>query len=1365
MASVVLSGGEVLEPPPATRAVLEPPPATRVVLEPPPATRVVPEPPPATRVVLEQLPATREVPEPPPATRVVLEPPPATREVLEPPPATRAVLEPPPATREVLEPPPATRAVLEPPPANREVLEPPPATRQVLEPPPATREVLEPPPATREVLEPPPATRQVLEPPPATREAPEPPPATREAPEPPPATRETPEPPPATKEVLEPHPATRETPEPPPATRETPEPPPATIEAPEPPPATRETPEPPPATKDTLEPHPATREASEPPPATREASEPPPATREASEPPPATREASEPHPATREASEPPPATREAPEPPPATRETPEPPPATREAPEPPPATREAPEPPPATREAPEPPPATREAPEPPPTTSSTPNAAKFWSCMSLRPEALSRDALLHKRPWREKHKDPCPSVAATRDCLPLSRKDTVQEQTTEVCRPWPAVSAAARSARTTKRSSGHSSSSSSSSAASLWQQLCSSPTPTQLYVVLAATSVLVYVTGVTGEYVHDDLSAVLKNPDVQGTRPLWQLFFNDFWGKSMADPASHKSYRPLTILTFRLGHWVWGNNSLADHTINVFLHGCVTLLYARTLLATLRLTLAETLASGLLFATHPVHTEAVTGLVGRADLLAAAAFLASFTAYHRSLRAAATSTTTSTTTTSVTTTTHAATRRTERVWLWWAGLWACVGVLCKEHALTVLGVCVAWDLTLSAHTLKRLVVGRADRCVVAPLTRRTGKLICLALMTVVMRLALMRSSPVFSDQDNPASFANSSLTRFLTFCYLPAHNVWLLLCPASLSYDWQMASIPLVSSLLDTRNTASLALYTTIILLLLSALRSRRRERLVVVWALLVLCLPFLPASNAFFRVGFVLAERLLYIPSLGWCAIVGVGAARAATVVPGRAWRHLLLALLLTFSIRTARRSLDWRSRDTLFTSGLRTLPHNAKMHYNYANLQRDVHNHDAAVHHYKEAIRLWWRYPSAHNNLGTLLLERHLDQQAEWHFSVALQIHPRHPHAALNLATLWGRQGRVHQAVSLLESIFIPEDDDEEEHEEEGDHEDEDDQEDEEEEEEEDEEEEEEEEGATSGTGRLLADLYLQEGRWREAEGVYISLISARPSDPTLLAHYAAFLHKLGRHEAAARQYEAALSLDPTHAHALANYAALMNTRDHHNHAHRLYSRALACQWDADTATALARLCILRGQLGEAHRLLHLVTHRHPQHLSARVHLAQVKLQQKQYSASEALLGGVLEESPGHQEALYHFSLLLSATNRSEEALAAATAAATACKEPRELCALLHAHQADLLHTFSRMDAAVLSYQLAVRMEPALSRAHLNLGAIYHTQGRYGLALEHYNTALSQDPTNTLLLENMEKLHRAMNAKFQGR
>ena len=45
--------------------------------------------------------------------------------------------------------------------------------------------------------------------------------------------------------------------------------------------------------------------------------------------------------------------------------------------------------------------------------------------------------------------------------------------------------------------------------------------------------------------------------------------------------------------------------------------------------------------------------------------------------------------------------------------------------------------------------------------------------------------------------------------RFLTFCYLAAFNFWLLLCPAALSHDWQMGSVPLLTSLADTRNIAT----------------------------------------------------------------------------------------------------------------------------------------------------------------------------------------------------------------------------------------------------------------------------------------------------------------------------------------------------------------------------------------------------------------------------------------------------------------------------------------------------------------------------------------------------------------------------
>ncbi|XP_050687849.1 protein O-mannosyl-transferase Tmtc3-like [Eriocheir sinensis] len=75
--------------------------------------------------------------------------------------------------------------------------------------------------------------------------------------------------------------------------------------------------------------------------------------------------------------------------------------------------------------------------------------------------------------------------------------------------------------------------------------------PTWVYLTVWLAGVLVYVNGLTGDFVHDDVSAIKTNPDVLGTNPVSHVFFNDYWGKAMSDPLSHKSYRPLTILSFR----------------------------------------------------------------------------------------------------------------------------------------------------------------------------------------------------------------------------------------------------------------------------------------------------------------------------------------------------------------------------------------------------------------------------------------------------------------------------------------------------------------------------------------------------------------------------------------------------------------------------------------------------------------------------------------------------------------------------------------------------------------------------------------------------------------------------------------------
>lgn len=91
-----------------------------------------------------------------------------------------------------------------------------------------------------------------------------------------------------------------------------------------------------------------------------------------------------------------------------------------------------------------------------------------------------------------------------------------------------------------------------------------------------------------------------------------QLFYAQHFSNTKPGTITHPAVTIIhPFLPSRLGHMLWGNCSVADHSVNLLLHAIVTLLYAHTLLHALRLKPLQVLLSGLTFATHPVHTEAV----------------------------------------------------------------------------------------------------------------------------------------------------------------------------------------------------------------------------------------------------------------------------------------------------------------------------------------------------------------------------------------------------------------------------------------------------------------------------------------------------------------------------------------------------------------------------------------------------------------------------------------------------------------------------------------------------------------------------------------------------------------------------------
>ncbi|XP_062559276.1 protein O-mannosyl-transferase TMTC1-like [Armigeres subalbatus] len=522
----------------------------------------------------------------------------------------------------------------------------------------------------------------------------------------------------------------------------------------------------------------------------------------------------------------------------------------------------------------------------------------------------------------------------------------------------------------------------------------------RVYFVVALIAVLCYLNGVQGDFVHDDIPAITMNKDVLGLSPISQVFRNDFWGTPMADLSSHKSYRPLTTLTFRLNYITCGLRSLWFHATNVLLHASACVLFTRvcTTIAGLRKNFA--LFAGVLFAVHPIHTEAVTGIVGRADVLACIFFLISLLAYHG----------------------HGDEPDSNSLWL--SIILGGLSMLAKETGITVFLLNVAYDVYRNWASLKKTILDVRWSEGTHQFSRRVSRVLLSMGVLLAVRLALLQGSlPKFSQQDNPAAFHPNLYVRLLTFCYLAAFNWWLLLCPSTLSHDWQMGSIPLVTSISDPRNLLTFIAFFAALLFAYRGMMDFEHQRHVpVVLGFLLLVLPFLPATNLVVTVGFVVAERVLYIPSMGSVILVVYGAQRVWERFPKMRKAIIVCGLLLIASgcMKTLSRNRDWSSREALLRSGLRTLPHNAKMHYNFGNFLRDSSQAEQAVAHYREALRLWPTYASAHNNIGTLMGEF---ETAEFHFLEAIKYSSEHINAHYNLGQLYRKVNRTSEAVRMLE------------------------------------------------------------------------------------------------------------------------------------------------------------------------------------------------------------------------------------------------------------------------------------------------------------------------------------------------------
>ncbi|XP_023210486.1 transmembrane and TPR repeat-containing protein 1-like [Centruroides sculpturatus] len=644
--------------------------------------------------------------------------------------------------------------------------------------------------------------------------------------------------------------------------------------------------------------------------------------------------------------------------------------------------------------------------------------------------------------------------------------------------------------------------------------------------------------------------------------------------------------------------------------------------------------------------------------------------------------------------------------------------WLAVTVICatfsllsKEQGITVLLVCTVYHLQQKwreSHSFRENLQIAKE---IFKDKRFITSLVTILVLLGLRILMLCGSMPRFSDQDNPASFSPSFLTRFLTYTYLVAVNFWLLLFPLRLSYDWQLGSISLIESFNDIRNLATLFFVTGLFIVVGKSFYVQRCERESLGLSLSVLIFSFLPATNLFTTVGFVIAERVLYIPSIGFCMVVTCGLKRIKPRGLRMVWTCRLVTCFLValFVLRTTKRNQDWLTRESLFKSGLSTSPSNAKVHYNYANLQMDIGNKELAIKHYRIALSLWPNHASAHNNLGTLLPDK---KEAEIHFKKAIQINPYHSRAYYNLAVTYSQLGKTEAALNLLRRALMLD-------------------------------------PLFSEAYSSQAYLYSIKGENTIAECIHRNIIKLEPENANYLNNYGSFLHKLGRIEEALELYQKALKYQPNHFKALLNVARIMKTLEKTREEEIIYKRILEITEDPTVMDNLGLLYISTGRFKEGKIIYEKLRNKFSNYIYGKIHFVS---QNFIFYLSKYK---VLKE-PFNNDKNYVYTYNKFCQWRLSMALKYISKALTLCGKSDKKCAQLYSYHGDILKDMKNLEASAQSYSTALNMDPNLSHAHINLAVIQHLQGNYSEALYHYQKAFNLEPDNNILLENMQKLKK---------
>jgi len=510
-----------------------------------------------------------------------------------------------------------------------------------------------------------------------------------------------------------------------------------------------------------------------------------------------------------------------------------------------------------------------------------------------------------------------------------------------------------------------------------------------VFLSFLAVGFLIYSNSFNNEFFWDDDDSIVNNTYIKDIK-----YFPRFFSENLiAGTGQITNYwRPVLLISFSFDYHLFGLSPIDFHVHNTLLHILSAFLIFILLYKLSKGNLLLSYFPALIFLVHPLQTEAITYIAGRADPLSSVFSLISliFYYYYR--------------------------EKLKNKYVFWSLIAFILALLTKEQVILLPLLIASLEIFffLSRKNWKNSL-------------KKLLPFFLISLVYFILRITILNFNDILSGSTYLESYSSSIGTRLLTFTWVINKYFALLFAPFNLHMAYEVEPVTTIFSW-------SVFLFICLIsLIVILAYKTWSKNKLITfgfLWSFIIL----LPRTNIL-KINRPMYEHWLYLPIMGFFlaffGLILLMINRVKDKNRKKTLKYVFISLIIIFSIylsyQTIERNRDWRDPITFYEKNLNYTPNSYIQRNNLGMAYAKSSRHAEAITEYQKAISIADIYPQVHYNLANSLVILNNLKEAESQYLISVDMSPGFSLAYQGLLNIYLSQGEKNEAYLLLAKLKL--------------------------------------------------------------------------------------------------------------------------------------------------------------------------------------------------------------------------------------------------------------------------------------------------------------------------------------------------